>query len=148
MNGITKVFYILFNKILEFEEIPFELKRAVVSPVLKSNKNKNMFSSYHCISVQPNIFRIFETIILNKLKPFLSRNNIIPDCQYGYRDKIGISNFHIDLQKIIYKTFNNKDYLGVDLVFLDLSDAFNTVCHQILLSKPRSFIFQESFSIF
>ena len=60
MNGITKMFYCLFNKIIDFETIPNKLSKAIVSPILKANKNKQSIDSYRCISVQTNIFRIFE----------------------------------------------------------------------------------------
>src|SRR6266571_2182728 len=54
LNGISKLLFILYNKIIELNELPYELKKSVVSPVLKANKNKHLFTSYRCVSVQPN----------------------------------------------------------------------------------------------
>jgi hypothetical protein len=85
LNGITKMLFCLFNRILEFKQIPDYLKLSIVSPVPKGNKNKNFFRSYRPVSVQPNIYRIFEIILLNKIMPFIEYNRIIPDSQYGYR---------------------------------------------------------------
>lgn len=135
MNGSCKFLFCLFNKFIEYEKIPDELKIAKVTPILKNNKNRNLFNSYRCVSVQPNIFRLFELIILNKIKPYFGANNIIPSSQYGYKESIGLHNIHIDIQNVIYKTLNEKYYIGIDIIFLDLSDAFDTVCHSKLLTK-------------
>ncbi len=40
LNGISKLLYCLFNRIIELEKIPINMKKSIVSPVLKSNKNK------------------------------------------------------------------------------------------------------------
>ena len=62
-------------------------------------------------------------------------NKVIPDCQYGYKSNVGLHNLHIDVQKLILESLDNKGYHGEDLVFLDLSDAFNTISHTKLLQK-------------
>ena len=85
LNGISKIFYTLFNRILQLKQIPTDMKTSIVSPIVKHNKNKNYFSSYRCVSIQQNIYKIFETILLIKLIPFINVNNIIPDSQYGYK---------------------------------------------------------------
>ena len=74
-------------------------------------------------------------VLFNKLNPHVFNNEIIPHCQYGYKAKTGLHNLHIDLQTKLFKYLNDKNYLGVDMVFLDLSDAFNTVSHKKLLVK-------------
>src|SRR6266516_137319 len=109
------------------------MKKAIVSPILKSNRNKNIFSSYRCVSVQTNIYRIFELILLDKMLPYVNAYEVIPITQYGYKRNNGLHNIHIDLQKTIFDTFNNENYIGIDVIFLDFSDAFDTVCHKKLL---------------
>ena len=139
LNGVSKLLYFLFNKIIEYQKIPQKLKESIVSPILKSGKNKHLFTSYRSVSVQPNIFRIFENILNYKLLPFIERNEILPKTQYGYRTKIGLNCFHTDLQKVLYKSLNDKKVIGIDMIFLDLTDAFDKCNQKILLAKLKSF---------
>ena len=133
LNGSTKLLYFLFNKILFYREIPYEMLLTRISPILKKGKNKNRFSSYRGVSVQPNLLRIFETILLNKINFYIFENNLIPNEQYGYKKNVGISHQHLDIQKLIFDGLNDKNVLCIDLIFLDLSNAFDTVPHDKLL---------------
>jgi hypothetical protein len=134
-NGICLFLYILFQKIVFFKEIPKQLKISSVIPIIKSGKNKSYFSSYRGISVQSNILKMFESIILKPLNIFLIKNFIIPKNQYGYSKGISSFHQHIDLQKIIFDSINDKKVIAVDLIFLDMSNAFDTISHHLLLNK-------------
>ena len=118
--------------------IPNELKLSRITPLLKKGKLKSEINSYRSISVQPNIYRIFEGILLSKLNPFVFLNNLIPKQQYSYKRGINISNQHIDLQNVIYNNLNDKHIKCVDIIFLDLSSAFDLVPHDMLLLKLNS----------
>ena len=147
LNGVSKMLFCFFMKILDFKKLPQELKKSVVTPILKHNKNKNLFSSYRSVSVQSNIFRILENILLEKMLDFITVNNIIPSCQYGYRKGISISDLHIDMQKIIFESQNKSNIKAIDIVFLDFSDAFDTISHNRLFKKLEFYKFSNEFII-
>ena len=142
LNGVSKLLYCLFNQILKFKEIPNELKLSIVSPILKQNKNKMYFNSYRCVSVQPNLYRIFESILLKKIMSFINKRQIIPNSQYGYRTGVSVFNLHIDMQNVIFKALNDIKVIAIDIIFLDLSDAFDSVFHKRLLKKIFLYGFQ------
>ena len=132
-ENFAKFFYFLFNSILKFCIIPGKMKINTVFPVLKPNKPKYCVKSYRPISVCENFLKIFESLLYNKLNAFVTKNNLISDKQYGF--KCGISTNHqiIDLIYELTSSFNDKCLDCIDIIFLDYSSAFDTVCHKKLL---------------
>ena len=113
------------------------MKASVIFAVAKSGKTPNMISSHRCVAVGPNIFRIFEYLILPLLENFLYANQVIPRQQYGFRKNSRLENIHIDIQKIIYRTYDNRNYISTDIIFFDLSNAFDSINHSNLFHKLK-----------
>ena len=64
---------------------------------------------------------------------FLTENNIIYDLQFGFRQKFSASHALINLTENIRQALD-EGYIGCG-IFVDLQKAFDTVDHEILLSK-------------
>ena len=64
---------------------------------------------------------------------FLTENNIIYDLQFGFRQKFSTSHALINLTENIRQALD-EGYLGCG-IFVELQKAFDTVNHEILLSK-------------
>ena len=101
----------------------------------KANLDHDLFASYRPVSNLSFISKILEKSILFQLTNHLDKNNLWNETQSAYRK------FHsceTATTKIMDDILKNKDQ-GKEtiLLFLDLSAAFDTVDHNILLGSVR-----------
>ncbi|GFV38072.1 probable RNA-directed DNA polymerase from transposon X-element [Trichonephila clavipes] len=116
---------ILINKILTLNYFPKAWKEAIIFPILKPGKNKNIPSSYRPISLLSTLSKITESIILTRLKDFLYTNNIINPNQYGFTNKLSTLHPLLNLTEAISDGFQSKKSTGA--VFLDIQKTFDRV---------------------
>ena len=122
----------IFNLSISTGKCPDSLKIAKVIPVFKKD-DSSLLTNYRPISILPSISKILEKIIYRRIYIFLQVNSILIPNQYGFRKKYSTDFAIVSLLNKITECFANKEHLiGI---FMDLSKAFDTIDHDILLYK-------------
>jgi len=107
-------------------------KHAIVPPILKSG-DINDVSNYRPISILPVLSKLLEKIVANQLREFLERNRLLSNTQHGFRTNLSTETA---LMKVTDKIYNNIDNNKITLLVLcDLSKAFDSINHSILIKK-------------
>ena len=84
--------------------------------------------------------KIFEKIIYKRIYNFIEKNECLYSLQFGFRAKHSTTHALINItEKIISALDQNKVSCGI---FVDLQKAFDTVNHEILLSKLNYYGFR------
>ena len=132
IGGIIIPLVYIFNLSLSSGIFPSIMKISKVIPVYKKD-DAILFSNYRPISILSCFSKILERLVYDRLYTFLTDNNLINDAQYGFR-KFHSTEFAIVklYDRVSSALAKHEHVIGV---FMDLSKAFDTLDHSILLHK-------------
>jgi Reverse transcriptase (RNA-dependent DNA polymerase) len=122
----------IFNLSFTSGIVPSQLKVAKVIPIFKSG-DKRIMDNYRPISLLNVFSKIIEKIVHTRLSIFLENNNLISNSQYGFRKAHSTIHPLVKFLNFITKAFNEKEHCLA--IFYDMRKAFDTVDHEILLTK-------------
>ena len=132
IDPLANILVDIFNKSMATGIFPLIMKLAEVVPLYKS-KEHYLENNYRPISLLMTISKILEKIMYTRVYSFLQNTGQIYNNQYGFRANHSCEHAVGQLVGSVVKGLENKH--NVACVMLDLSKAFHTIDHSILLSK-------------
>ena len=131
-SSVCPILTITINQSLSTGIFPVKLKIAKVLPLYKKGKD-DIFDNYRPISLLPAISKVFEKIVFKQLYDYFLTKKLIYNSQYGFRT---LHSTELAALELCDRVVSDLDDGEIPIaIFLDLSKAFDTLDHNILLSK-------------
>ena len=137
---ITEILTKIFNKCVEEGVYPDILKIARVTALPKSGDDSDA-DNFRPISILPQINKVFEKLIHQRLLSFLKKFRILSPQQFGFLKKHSTSHSVTCLYEKLIQNLENK--LDTAVLFVDLKAAFDTVDNTILLDKLEHYVIRN-----
>ena len=126
----------IVNESLKLGVFPTVMKLTKVVPLFKSGKSE-IVGNYRPISLLMTISKVLEKVVYNRVYRFLTETGQIYECQYGFRSHHSCKHTIGQLVAHVIKNLElRKDTISI---FLDLSKAFDSLQHDIILKKMERY---------
>ena len=135
-NVLIEPLTFLINQSLSTGIFPNELKISRVKPLYKSG-NSSLLSNYRPISVLSSISKVYEYVVFKQLLNYMECNRLFYTDQYGFRP--GHSTELAAARFVNELVVDMDNYKIPTSVLIDLSKAFDTLNHDILISKLKHY---------
>jgi hypothetical protein len=117
--------------------VPSSLKQAHVIPVIKkASLNQNELKNYRPVSNLAYASKLVERVVSNRLEEHCAANNVNMYYQSAYKKPHSTESALMRVQNDLLKAVDSQG--GAILVLLDLSAAFDTIDHAVLINTLRT----------
>ena len=124
----------IVNQSITSSSFPHQFKTANVVPILKKpSLDKNTLSNYRPVSNLPYIGKIIEKIVVAQLTDYMQTHQLDQKLQSAYKKRHSTETAIVKIVNDLLLSLDNDSC--VLLVLLDLSAAFDTVDHTLLLDR-------------
>ena len=123
---------LIINLFLITGIFPSALKLAKVIPLHKKDSTVLM-DNYRPVSLLTSISKVFEKVAHIQLSEYFVKNKLFFSSQYGFREDHSTELATLELVDHLNSEMDKKKYPFA--IFMDLSKAFDTLDHSILLNK-------------
>ena len=132
----------IINQSLQNCIFPDELKLAEVIPLFKKADPFDKIN-YRSVSLHSHMSKVFERIIFNQINKYIEP--FLPNLLTGSNLLTGFRKNHNTQHSLLKMLEKWKEALDkgnfVDTIFMNLSKAFDTLNHDLLIAKLEAYIF-------
>ena len=137
LNEIAPHLTKIINLSLNAAEFPTELKIAIVKPLIKKKLlDPDKYKNYRPVSNLSFLSKLIEKIVCRRIETHLEINSLLPPMQSAYRKNHSTETALLKIQNDLLLNMDKGKMSA--LILLDLSSAFDTINHNILLSRLRT----------
>ncbi|XP_071504088.1 uncharacterized protein [Diadema antillarum] len=124
----------IINTSLATGVVPADLKRAIVRPTLKKpGMDTESLQSFRPISNLSYLSKVLERVAFSQLSEYLYDNMLLDSHQSAYRPNHSVETLLTNLADDVLQQMDRGNVTA--LILLDMSSAFDTVDHDILLDQ-------------
>src|SRR6267154_6323558 len=125
-----------FRKSLESGLVPSDWKQANVCAIFKKGQ-KILPENYRPVSLTSHIYKIFESILKDKILEHIDKYSVLNPSQHGFvKNKSCLTNL---LEFVTFVSDCMDDHKEVDVIFFNFQKAFDKLLNKRLLAKLLSF---------
>ena len=136
LEEIKPLILFIVNDSLMTGVFPEALKSALVKPSIKDeNGDTNSYKNYRPISNLPFLSKVIEKSVHRQLEDYLKLHNLHAELQSGYKSNHSCETATLAIYNDLLCLTDSKS--KIILLLLDLSAAFDTVNHELLLNRLK-----------
>ena len=134
--AITPIMRSTINCSLNLYHVPESFKLAAIMPLLKQVNMEPIIKNYRPVSNLQYISKLIERVVALQLNEHLMKNDILEPMQSAYKTGHSTETALLKVQNDILMAIDKQKLTA--LLLLDLSAAFDTVSHTILLNRLQN----------